>query len=58
MASSFNPPPPEQDFPANDLPSLAQEMVLNHTIDLQARDKLFSLQDYLLLNYDMSSLYF
>jgi len=33
-------------------------MVLNHTIDLQARDKLFSLQDYLLLNYDMSSLYF
>jgi hypothetical protein len=58
MASSSNPPPLEQDFPANDLPSLAKEMVLNHTIDLQARDKLFSLQDYLLLNYDMSSLYF
>jgi len=58
MAFSSNLPSPEQDFPANDLPPLAQEMVLNHTIDLQARDKLFSLQDYLLLNYDMSSFYF
>jgi len=58
MASSSNPPPPEQDFPADDLPPLAQDMVLNHTLNLQAKDKLFSLQDYLLLNYDMSSLCF
>jgi hypothetical protein len=58
MASSSNPPPPEQDFLANDLPPLAQDMVLNHTLDLQAKDKLFSLQDYLFLNYDMSSLCF
>jgi hypothetical protein len=49
---------PERDFPANDLPPLAQDMVLNHTLDLQAKDKLFSLQDYLLLNYDMTSLCF
>jgi hypothetical protein len=58
LASSSNPPPPKQDFHAIDLPPLAQEMVLNHTLDLQAKDKLFSLQDYLLLNYDMSSLCF
>jgi hypothetical protein len=58
MASASNPPPTEQDFPANDLPPLAQEMVLNHILDLQAKDKLFSLQDYFLLNYDMSSLCF
>jgi hypothetical protein len=41
-------------FFANKLPPLAQDMVLNHTFNLQAKDKLFSLQDYLLLNYDMS----
>jgi len=58
MASSSNLPPPDQDFLTDDLPSLAQEMVLNHTLDLQAKNKLFSLQDYLLLNYDMSSLCF
>jgi len=58
MASSSNLPSPDQDFPTDDLPPLAQEMVLNHTLDLQAKDKLFSLQDYLLLNYDMSSLCF
>ena len=58
MASSSNPPLPEQDFPANDLPPLAQNMVLKHTLDLQANDKLFGFQDYLLLNYDMSSFCF
>jgi len=58
MAFSSNPSPPERDFPANDLPPLAQDMVLNHTLDLQAKDKLFSLQDYFLLNYDMTSLCF
>ena len=58
MASSSNPPPPERDFPANDLSPLAQDMVLNHTLDLQAKNKLFSLQDYLILNYDMTSLCF
>ncbi|KAF9661199.1 hypothetical protein SADUNF_Sadunf19G0043100 [Salix dunnii] len=58
MASSFNPPPSEQDFPTDDLPPLAQEMILNHTLNKQAKDKLFSLQDHLLLNYDMSSLCF
>jgi hypothetical protein len=58
MASSSNPPPPERDFPANDISPLAQDMVLNHTFDLQAKNKLFSLQDYLILNYDMTSLCF
>ena len=58
MAFSSNPPPPEQDFPANDLPPLTQDMVLNHTLDLQVKDKFVSLQDYLLLNYDMTSLCF
>jgi hypothetical protein len=58
IASFSNLPPPDQDFPTDDLPPLAQEMVLNHTLDLQAKDKLFSLQDYLFLNYDMSSLCF
>ena len=58
MASSSNPPPPKQDFPADDLPHLVQDMVLNHTPNLQVKDKLFSLQDYLLLNYNISSLYF
>ena len=58
MASSSNPSPPEQDFPADDLPPLAQDMVLNHTLNLQAKDKLFSLQDHLLLHYDMTSLCF
>ncbi|KAF9661074.1 hypothetical protein SADUNF_Sadunf19G0030000 [Salix dunnii] len=58
MASSSNPPPSEQDFPTEDLPPLAQEMILNHTLNKQAKDKLFSLQDHLLLNYDMSSLCF
>jgi len=58
MASSSNLPPPDQDFLTDDLPPLAQEMVLNHTLDLQAKNKLFSLQDYLILNYDMSSLCF
>ena len=58
MASSSNPPPPEQDFPADDLPHLAQDMILNHTLNLQAKDKLFSLQDHHLLNYDMSFLCF
>ncbi|KAF9661692.1 hypothetical protein SADUNF_Sadunf19G0095000 [Salix dunnii] len=52
MASYSNPPPPEQDFLTDDLPPLAQEMILNHTLNQQAKDKLFSLQDYLLLNYD------
>jgi hypothetical protein len=37
MASSSNPPPPERDFPANDLSPLAQDMVLNHTLDVQAK---------------------
>jgi hypothetical protein len=58
MASSSNPPLPERYFPATDLPPLAQDMVLNHTLDLQAKDRLFSLQDYLHLNYDMTSLCF
>jgi len=58
MASSFNPPPPETEFPTNELPRLAQDMVLNNILDLQAEDKLFSLQDHLLLNYDMNSLCF
>jgi len=43
MASSFNLPPPDQDFPTDNLPPLAREMVLNHTLDLQAKEKLFSL---------------
>jgi hypothetical protein len=55
---SSNLPPLDQNFPTDDLPPLAQEMVLNHTLDLQAKDKLFSLQDYLLLNYDMSAFVF
>jgi hypothetical protein len=58
IASFSNLAPPDQDFPTDDLPPLAQEMVLNHTLDLQAKDKLFSLQDYLLLNYNMSSFCF
>jgi len=58
MAFSSNLPPPDQNFPTDDLPPLAQEMVLNHTLNLQAKDKLFSLQDYLLLNYDMSAFVF
>jgi len=43
IASSSNLPPPDQDFLTDDLPPLAQEMVLNHTLDLQAKDKLFNL---------------
>ena len=58
MASSSNPPLLEQDFSIDDLPSFAQDMVLNHTLNLQAKDKLFSVQDYLFLNYDMSFLCF
>jgi len=58
IASSSNPPPPETEFPANELPRLAQDMVLNNILDLQAEDKLFSLQNHLLLNYDMNSLCF
>ncbi|KAF9660642.1 hypothetical protein SADUNF_SadunfUnG0000200 [Salix dunnii] len=58
MTFSSNPPPPEQDFPTDDLPPLAPELILNHTLNKQAKDKLFSLQDHFLLNYDLSSLCF
>ena len=58
MAFSLNPHPTEIEFPANELLHLAQDMVLNNTLDLQAKDKLFILQDHLLLNYDMNSFCF